>query len=226
MKLGPLVCPGSPMPEPGTKLPITPATFILAMALCHTTLPSHRRSAGDDQTSGASTPGIISAGCGLEHVQYQGASPDEVALVQAANLLGVRFTRRTPEHVGIRVPRALVDGRSTDIGPLPSPEDPGTDEDTWVTLDFALLHVLEFDADRKRMSIIVRDAAGRVLIFCKGADNTMLARLSEESRQSSLTAATAGHLEVRLLLRRPLPATGQGRAAACLLCVCLSRAFS
>lgn len=35
---------------------------------------------------------------------------------------------------------------------------------------FKLLNVLEFNSARKRMSVIVRDEEGKLLLLCKGAD--------------------------------------------------------
>lgn len=35
---------------------------------------------------------------------------------------------------------------------------------------YKLLNVLEFNSARKRMSVIVRDEEGKVLLLCKGAD--------------------------------------------------------
>jgi phospholipid-translocating ATPase len=38
--------------------------------------------------------------------------------------------------------------------------------------------VIEFNSDRKRMSVIVRDSEGRVIIYCKGADSKIKERLA------------------------------------------------
>ena len=35
---------------------------------------------------------------------------------------------------------------------------------------YKLLNVLEFNSARKRMSVIIRDEDGKVLLLCKGAD--------------------------------------------------------
>jgi magnesium-transporting ATPase (P-type) len=42
---------------------------------------------------------------------------------------------------------------------------------------YKLLHVIEFNSDRKRMSVIVRTEEGRIMIVCKGADSIINARL-------------------------------------------------
>ena len=35
---------------------------------------------------------------------------------------------------------------------------------------YKLLHVLEFNSTRKRMSVIIRNDEGKIILFCKGAD--------------------------------------------------------
>lgn len=42
---------------------------------------------------------------------------------------------------------------------------------------YKLLHVIEFNSDRKRMSVIVTTEDGRIMIVCKGADSIINARL-------------------------------------------------
>ena len=49
---------------------------------------------------------------------------------------------------------------------------------------YQLLHVIEFDSTRKRMSVILRLPDGRVRIISKGADNVMIARISKSARRS------------------------------------------
>ncbi len=36
--------------------------------------------------------------------------------------------------------------------------------------EYKILNLLEFNSTRKRMSVVVRDEAGRILVMCKGAD--------------------------------------------------------
>ncbi|KAG6399943.1 hypothetical protein SASPL_141429 [Salvia splendens] len=45
------------------------------------------------------------------------------------------------------------------------------------------LGVLEFKSARKRMSVIVRDEEGKLLLLCKGADSVMFERLANNGRQ-------------------------------------------
>jgi magnesium-transporting ATPase (P-type) len=46
------------------------------------------------------------------------------------------------------------------------------------TLKYKLLHVFEFNSDRKRMSVVVRTPDNKILIVCKGADSIINARLT------------------------------------------------
>uniref|UniRef100_A0A674NX97 Phospholipid-transporting ATPase n=1 Tax=Takifugu rubripes TaxID=31033 RepID=A0A674NX97_TAKRU len=96
--------------------------FMTMMAICHTAVP--------ERTDGKIT--------------YQAASPDEGALVRAAQNLGFVFSGRTPDSVIVELVR-------------------GTEE------KYELLHVLEFTSSRKRMSVIMRTPSGKIRLYCKGA---------------------------------------------------------
>lgn len=54
---------------------------------------------------------------------------------------------------------------------------------------YELLAVLEFSSDRKRMSVIVKDANGHIQLITKGADNVMIARLAGSNDNASSSAA-------------------------------------
>lgn len=82
----------------------------------------------------------------------QASSPDEEALVQGAAYLGYKLLSRTTEEVRVEIHGALH--------------------------IFDVLATLEFNSDRKRMSIIVRTPDSRVLLMCKGADSIILKRLA------------------------------------------------
>lgn len=43
-----------------------------------------------------------------------------------------------------------------------------------------IMNVLEFTSERKRMSVITRTEDGTIRLYCKGADNVMIARLSSD----------------------------------------------
>ena len=46
---------------------------------------------------------------------------------------------------------------------------------------FTILHVLQFDSERKCMSVIVRNKDDQILLFCKGADNVITGKLRYET---------------------------------------------
>ncbi|KAA8542320.1 hypothetical protein F0562_023544 [Nyssa sinensis] len=48
---------------------------------------------------------------------------------------------------------------------------------------YKLLNVLEFSSSRKRMSVIVRNEEGKLLLLCKGADSVMFERLAKNGRE-------------------------------------------
>ena len=48
---------------------------------------------------------------------------------------------------------------------------------------FELLQLFEFDSDRKRMSVIVKDSSGLIKLYTKGADVVIKKRLSKEVQQ-------------------------------------------
>jgi phospholipid-transporting ATPase len=62
-----------------------------------------------------------------------------------------------------------------------------------VSQEFQILNVCEFNSTRKRMSTIVRGPDGKIKLYCKGADNVILERLSPSQ---PYTEKTFAHLEV------------------------------
>lgn len=128
-------------------------TFLLCVALCHTCFPEMK------------SDGLI---------EYQAASPDEQALVRAAQELGYVMIDRQNGAIKIRT--------------LPTGSDGEPVIETYQALD-----ILEFSSSRKRMSLIVRMPDHRICIFCKGADST-LARLL---RLSGLAISKAVEVEQR-----------------------------
>ncbi|GFQ01375.1 putative phospholipid-transporting ATPase 8 [Phtheirospermum japonicum] len=96
-------------------------------------------------------------------VIYEAESPDEAAFVIAAREIGFEFFKRTQKKVFVK-----------ELDPV-----------SWKTVErsFELLNVLEFNSSRKRMSVIVRDEEGRLLLLCKGADSVMFERLATNGRE-------------------------------------------
>ena len=136
--------------------------FLLSIALCHTCYPE--KSGNGD-------------------IKYQAASPDEQALVRAAQELGYIVLDRQNSTITIKI------GLS------------GHDADPLFE-KYQILDVLEFSSGRKRMSIIVRMPDQRICVFCKGADSTVLQLL----RLSSLALEKAVQVERSVNRRQSLEA--------------------
>ena len=60
---------------------------------------------------------------------------------------------------------------------------------------YELLNILDFNNVRKRMSVILRKD-GKLRLYCKGADTTVLDRINTE-RNAKLLECTHSHLNVR-----------------------------
>ncbi|KAE8445058.1 hypothetical protein EG329_013772 [Mollisiaceae sp. DMI_Dod_QoI] len=120
--------------------------FFLSLALCHTCFP-------EVQMDG--------------RIDYQAPSPDETALVEAAQELGYVLVSRDAHSLTLQVP---------------SLDDDGTSQESYQILD-----IIEFSTHRKRMSIIVRFPDGRICLFCKGADSIMQQRFQHEENGAKKT---------------------------------------
>ena len=132
--------------------------FILGVALCHTALPEVQKDG---------------------KVDFQASSPDELALVRAAQDLGF-----------------LVMGRSSQSITLMEFDESGKEE----RHVYEILDVIEFSSKRKRMSIIVRYPNGKIWLLCKGADSTVVPRL----RQASLAVRKSSEVRRSVQIERDL----------------------
>ncbi|KAG5665387.1 hypothetical protein KAF25_009512 [Fusarium avenaceum] len=121
--------------QPNTPFSRRAKHFLLCIALCHTCLPE-KTDDGD--------------------ITFQAASPDELALVEAAKDLGFLVIDRPAQAI-------MLETRDVD--------------GSMQTETYQVLDVIEFSSKRKRMSIIIRMPDGRICIFCKGADNVIMQRL-------------------------------------------------
>ncbi|XP_062410465.1 phospholipid-transporting ATPase IC [Sardina pilchardus] len=92
---------------------------------------------------------------------YQAASPDEGALVTAARNFGFVFLSRTQDTITIN-----------EMGKEAT---------------YEMLALLDFNSDRKRMSILLRFPDGRIRLYCKGADTVIYERLNPQSRHKETT---------------------------------------
>lgn len=130
--------------------------FLLCIALCHTCLPETKENG---------------------EMEYQAASPDELALVEAARDLGLLLVDRVTNAITLQLRNADGSVRS----------------ETYQALD-----VIEFTSKRKRMSIIVRMPDQRICVICKGADNVITSRL----RLNQLAEQKAGEIAQRASTRK------------------------
>ncbi|GAA0153704.1 primary active transporter [Lithospermum erythrorhizon] len=100
-------------------------------------------------------------------VSYEAESPDEAAFVIAASELGFEFSKRSQTGVTFN-----------ELDPVSGER---------VERVYELLDVLEFNSSRKRMSVIVRNEEGNLLLLSKGADNVMFERLAKRGREFEQT---------------------------------------
>ncbi|CEO95937.1 Phospholipid-transporting ATPase [Plasmodiophora brassicae] len=124
--------------------------FLTLLAVCHTV--------------------ICEAGLpGNDAVEYQASSPDERALVIAAQNLHYYFYER--QACNIVVDSETIDGQVCLVNIRGQ------------VVRFEIMAILEFNSTRKRMSVVARDSRDNLIkLFCKGADNVILERLSTTSR--------------------------------------------
>ncbi|KAL6879133.1 hypothetical protein J3F83DRAFT_725193 [Trichoderma novae-zelandiae] len=144
--------------RPNTPFSQKAKQFLLCIALCHTCLPETNESG---------------------EIEYQAASPDELALVEAARDLGYILIDRPAQSIKLQMQDA---------------------EGVLQTETYQALDVIEFSSKRKRMSIIVRMPDNRICVFCKGADNVIMARL----RLRQVAAQKATDVTRRASVRRTL----------------------
>lgn len=101
-------------------------------------------------------------------LEYQAQSPDEAALTSAARNFGYVFKSRTAQTITLEIA--------------------GSEE------VYDLLAILDFNNVRKRMSVIVRNPLGELILYCKGADTIILDRISHDTAPL-LKSATIQHLD-------------------------------
>ncbi|XP_061756293.1 phospholipid-transporting ATPase IG isoform X2 [Nerophis ophidion] len=132
--------------------------FLRALCLCHTVQvkesPEQSQLQQVDQVDWLQTDGEA-------HEQprnqagFIASSPDEVALVKGAMRYGFTF-------LGLESKAMKILNNSNEIEV------------------YELLHVLNFDPVRRRMSVIVKGKSGDILLFCKGADSSIFPRVKLE----------------------------------------------
>ena len=106
--------------------------FLVALATCQTVVPEKSPATGK--------------------IVYQSESPDEGALVFAAQCFGFFFKIRKANFITVE---------EFDIGDQ----------------EYEVLNVNKFNSKRKRMSIVLRRPNGSIVLYCKGADSVMMQRV-------------------------------------------------
>lgn len=90
---------------------------------------------------------------------YDGSSTDEVALVSTAQINGTRLLARTSDSMTVDVQQDIR------------------------TIE--LITVLPFTAERKMMSVVLRESDGRIRMYTKGADSSVMARTDRRGNKNS-----------------------------------------
>ncbi|XP_057705607.1 phospholipid-transporting ATPase 11C isoform X2 [Corythoichthys intestinalis] len=126
--------------------------FLRAICLCHTV--QVKDAPNTDQIQGDQVDTIVLR-VPIDERGFIASSPDEVALVKGAMRYG--FT-----YLGLESKAMKILNRSHEIEV------------------YELLHVLNFDPVRRRMSVIVKCKSGDIVLFCKGADSSIFPRVQQE----------------------------------------------
>ncbi|CAG5867107.1 unnamed protein product [Menidia menidia] len=139
--------------------------FFKLLALCHTVMVDDKDVVCKLMCSrgkgGKSALRTLCSMCPAGQLLYQAASPDEGALVTAARNFGFVFLSRTQDSITI-----MEMGQE---------------------MTYEMLALLDFNSDRKRMSIILKFPDGRIRLYCKGADTVVYERLSPNSKYRDST---------------------------------------
>ena len=149
--------------RPDTVFAMKARMLILSIALCHTCLP-------EVQADG--------------RIDFQAASPDELALVTAAQELGYVIIDRDHDIVKLKL---QTYGNAT--------AEP-------IIETYEILDVIDFSSTRKRMSVVVRFPDGRICVICKGADSVVMERL----KMATLAARKVTEIEKRANRRKSMEA--------------------
>jgi len=86
------------------------------------------------------------------------SSPDELALMNAAKYYGIKFVERNQYN------ELIIENDHHQQSQL---------------YKFELLNIIEYNSDRKRMTIIVKAPHGEIKVLCKGADSVLVPLLSD-----------------------------------------------
>lgn len=90
--------------------------------------------------------------------KYNASSPDELAFINMAKYCGWVYTgANSNNELCVQTSKGEV--------------------------RYRLLHMIEFDSDRKRMSVIMEEG-DKIVVYCKGADNVIMSRLKHKDNKT------------------------------------------
>ncbi|XP_065084623.1 phospholipid-transporting ATPase IF isoform X2 [Ochlerotatus camptorhynchus] len=119
----------------------------------------------------------------IRNMDYQASSPDEKALVEACAKMGLVFVGDDAEVLHIKLRESCVKRNVKSVyGEVPREE----------LVKYQRLAVLEFTSDRKRMSVIIKDAQGQIWVYTKGAESHVLPLCTKTP--SGLVISTQRHI--------------------------------
>ncbi|XP_063307716.1 probable phospholipid-transporting ATPase IIB isoform X2 [Pelobates fuscus] len=119
---------------------------VKAIALCHNVTPVYESRAG---VNGETEYAEVDQDFSDENRTYQASSPDEVALVQWTESVGLTLVNRDLTSMQLKTPGGQI-------------------------LTFFILQIFPFTSESKRMGIIVREeSSGEITFYMKGADIAM-----------------------------------------------------
>ncbi|KAJ8309893.1 hypothetical protein KUTeg_011758 [Tegillarca granosa] len=130
--------------------------FFTVLVLCHTCRVDYPEAHATGAATGAAT---MYSHTGMDY-EYQASSPDEKAFLEACRRYGIVYHG---QHEG----RLEV----TFKGEMRR---------------YKLLHVLDFDPTRKRMSVIIQNEQDEIYLLCKGAESAVLNRAHSGDTHSTL----------------------------------------
>ena len=104
------------------------------------------------------------------NINYQGSSPDEISLVYFARSQNYILSNRAIDKT------ITININNTD---------------TYYTL----LNTLEYSSERKRMSVIIKNQKGKIILYTKGADSIIEKLLSNKSKISNEFSSTMESLD-------------------------------
>jgi phospholipid-translocating P-type ATPase (flippase) len=140
--------------------------FMLVMGVCHT----------------------ITAECIDGNTKWCAESPDETALVSGAKYCGYGFHDRKVGKIILDVTSPATGTRGTQHDTPMHSGRPGRSVSTangyqGALWSFDVLTQIEFNSDRKRMSVIVRSPEGKLVLYTKGADTVMWPRITAKDAE-------------------------------------------